>query len=70
MSKNAIHKKTFLTWVAIYPVITLIFVFFGDWLMLMPLALRTLVLALILVPLLSYVLLPFLFNYFDRWINS
>lgn len=69
MNKNSQHKRAFLTWLAIYPVITLIFILFGNLLIQLPLALRTLVLTLILVPLLSYVLLPLLFRIFAKWLN-
>lgn len=69
MNKNSQHKRAFLTWLAIYPVITLLFILFGNQLIKLPLALRTLILTLILVPLLSYVLLPLLFRIFAKWLN-
>ena len=70
MNKNIHHKRTVLTWLAIYPAITLLFWAFGDELLQIPLPLRTLVLTLILVPLLSYVLVPFLHRLFAQWLNS
>jgi antibiotic biosynthesis monooxygenase (ABM) superfamily enzyme len=64
------HKRTFLTWLAIYPVITILFWLFGNLLMKIPLAIRTLILTLVLVPLLSYIILPFYHKVFDKWLNK
>jgi antibiotic biosynthesis monooxygenase (ABM) superfamily enzyme len=50
---------TILVWVSIYPLITLVFVFFGEYLLILPLLLRTFVLTLFLVPSMVFVLLPF-----------
>ncbi len=61
-------KTALLIWLAIYPSITLIFLLFGDRLLLMPPALRTLVLTLVLVPLMVFVLLPALQKLFARWL--
>jgi antibiotic biosynthesis monooxygenase (ABM) superfamily enzyme len=61
-------KTAILIWVAIYPSITTLFLVFGDQLMLLPAAVRTLVLTLILVPLMVFVLLPALQKLFARWL--
>jgi antibiotic biosynthesis monooxygenase (ABM) superfamily enzyme len=61
-------KTAVLIWVAIYPSITTLFLVFGDQLMLLPAAVRTLVLTLILVPLMVFVLLPALQKLFARWL--
>jgi antibiotic biosynthesis monooxygenase (ABM) superfamily enzyme len=61
-------KTAVLIWVAIYPSITTLFLVFGDQLLLLPPALRTLVLTLILVPLMVFVLLPALQKLFARWL--
>ncbi|MBX2925727.1 MAG: NAD-dependent epimerase/dehydratase family protein [Chitinophagaceae bacterium] len=70
MSKSIQHKKTFLTWLAIYPIITILLWLFGEYLLQIPLPLRTLVLTLVLVPLLSYVVLPFYNKIFSKWLNK
>jgi len=70
MSNNIQHKRAFLTWLAIYPVITLLFWLFGDLLIKIPLVFRTLILTLGLVPLLSYVILPFYYKVFNKWLNN
>lgn len=48
----------FVVWVSIYPLITLVFYFFGKELMMLPLLIRTLVLTLFVVPVMIYILLP------------
>ena len=62
-------KMALLIWLAIYPCITLLFLFFGERLVLLPVPLRTLVVTLILVPLLSFVLLPALQKLFAGWLR-
>lgn len=52
-------KTTLIVWIAIYPTITAIQYFFGEYLMAFPLAIRSLILTLILVPLMVYMLIPF-----------
>ena len=70
MSKHLHHKRTFLIWLAIYPMVTLVFGFFGDVLMQLPLMLRTLFLTLIVVPMASYVVIPFYQKIFAKWLNK
>lgn len=64
------HKRAFLVWLAIYPLVTLLFYLLGDLLLLVPLPLRTLVLTLIAVPLMSYLILPFYQKLFAKWLNK
>jgi len=52
-------KSSFIIWISIYPSITSIMILFGEDLAKLPIALRTLVLTIILVPLMVYVLVPF-----------
>jgi len=64
-------KMAILIWIAIYPTITLIFLFFGkDLLQIHPLPLRTLVLTLVVVPLMTYILIPFLQKLLGNWLNK
>jgi antibiotic biosynthesis monooxygenase (ABM) superfamily enzyme len=70
MNNNIQHKRAFLTWLAIYPVITILFWLFGDLLIKIPLVIRTLILTLALVPLLSYIILPFYHKVFTKWLNG
>lgn len=64
------HKRAFLVWLAIYPLVTLLFYLLGDLLLLVPLPLRTLALTLIAVPLMSYLILPFYQKLFAKWLNK
>lgn len=52
-------KQSFIIWISIYPAILLVQIAFGDWLIELPLWLRSMVLTLVLVPLMVYVLVPF-----------
>lgn len=63
-------KITALTWVGIYPLITLILWFFGENLSHIILPLRTLLLTLILVPLMTLLVMPFLRKIFGPWLQS
>lgn len=64
------HKMAFLTWLAVYPLITAIFYFFSEELMAMPLLLRTLVLTIIMVLMLSYVFMPTLSKRLKNWLHK
>jgi antibiotic biosynthesis monooxygenase (ABM) superfamily enzyme len=63
------YKTALLIWIAIYPSINILFLLLGDWLMTIPLLLRTLVLTGILVPLMVFVLLPVLSKVFAKWLH-
>ncbi len=64
------HKRVFLIWLAIYPLITVLFYLLGDYLLRYPLMIRTLVLTLIAVPLAAYIILPFYYRIFHKWLNE
>jgi antibiotic biosynthesis monooxygenase (ABM) superfamily enzyme len=64
------HKRTFLIWLSIYPLITVLFYALGGWIKDFPLPLKTLVLTAIAVPIVSYILLPFYHKIFSKWLNS
>jgi len=70
MSKNDRHKRAFLTWLAIYPLITALFWLLGNSLAHYPLAMRTFVLTGLAVPLVSYVILPLYTRLFTNWLNQ
>lgn len=70
MNNNSKHKRAFLVWLAIYPLVTLLFYLLGDFLMQFPLPARTLILTLIAVPAMAYVILPFYHKVFDKWLNK
>jgi antibiotic biosynthesis monooxygenase (ABM) superfamily enzyme len=64
------HKRAFMIWLAIYPLITIIFLLLGDYLLKLPVPLRTFVLTAVIVPLMVYVILPFYNKVFDKWLNG
>ncbi len=63
-------KTALLIWLAIYPSITLLVLVFGQHLARLPLMLRTLVMTAILVPLMVFVLLPWLQKLFATWLRK
>lgn len=64
-------KMAILVWIAVYPTITLIFLIFGKWISVInPLPLRTLSITLVLVPLMVFVLIPFLNKIFSKWLQK
>lgn len=52
------YKMVAVTWLAVYPLITLILVLFGPLLGVLPMLLRTLVLTAVMVTLMTYVIMP------------
>ncbi|MDW8848933.1 hypothetical protein SD960_02420 [Flavobacterium sp. MMLR14_040] len=64
------HKTAFLSWLAIYPVMNIVSYFFDDVLMQVPLLFRTLILSAILVPLMTYVIMPLYTALFKKWLEK
>lgn len=63
-------KTAMLIWLAIYPLITLIFFLFEDWLIKIPLVFRTLLLTMIAVPMMFYIILPFYNKLLHNWLKK
>lgn len=62
-------KMAIVIWLAIYPLITLIFVIIGKQLILIdPLPLRTLIITLIAVPIMVFILIPTLQKLLHNWL--
>ena len=70
MGQNTKHKRAFLIWLAIYPLITLLFYLLGDFVFQFPIPVRTLIITLIAVPTVVYVILPIYQRIFDKWLNN
>jgi len=69
--KNSLkHKTTLLSWLAIYPVINIVSYFFDGLLMQIPQLIRTLLLSAILVPLMTYVIMPIYTQLFKKWLEK
>ncbi len=62
------YKMVAVTWLAVYPLITPILVLFGPLLGLLPMLLRTLVLAAVIVTLITYVIMPRTTRLFSSWL--
>lgn len=69
-SKNGKHKMAFIIWLAIYPLITVLYHFSGAYLQPLPTALRTLVLTVVAVPVMVYLLVPMLSRFFRVWLEK
>jgi antibiotic biosynthesis monooxygenase (ABM) superfamily enzyme len=63
------HKLAFLTWVGAYPVITVILVVLGPAMATWPLALRTLVVSVLMVGVLSWLVMPGLTRLLRPWLT-
>jgi antibiotic biosynthesis monooxygenase (ABM) superfamily enzyme len=67
--KNERHKRTFISWLAIYPLITIILYLAQGMLGDIPLALKTMLITLVVVPLMSYLVMPFYNRIFRKWLE-
>ncbi|MEJ1238382.1 hypothetical protein WBG78_09645 [Chryseolinea sp. T2] len=70
MKKHEQHKRAFIIWLAIYPLITILMISLGEHLAPFPLYIRTLVTTLIAVPVMFYGLIPLLNKVFYAWLNN
>lgn len=62
------YKMTLVSWLALYPAVSIIFLVFGDLLQPVPLLLRTMIITGFLMPLMSYVLMPRFTRWFAFWL--
>ena len=62
------YKMTVVSWLALYPTVTLIFWLFGGQLAQIPLLLRTFLVTAVVMPLMSYVLMPRFTRWFAFWL--
>jgi len=62
------YKMALVTWLAVFPLITLISAIFQQVLMVLPLVLRVAVVTAIVVPTLTYVLMPQMTRLFASWL--
>jgi antibiotic biosynthesis monooxygenase (ABM) superfamily enzyme len=68
--KTSRHKLALLSWLVIYPLITGIFLLFNQPLMQLALPLRTLILTIVLVGLMSYIIMPWLTKKLNKWLTD
>ena len=62
------YKMALVTWLAVFPLISLIFALFGPLLSQLPTLLRTLVLTAVMVSLMTYVIMPRMTRLFSFWL--
>lgn len=56
----SVHRRALITWLAVYPTITVVLGLLGPATAPLPLALQTLILTVIVVPVAAYALIPVL----------
>lgn len=61
-------KMTIVSWLALYPAVTLVFILFGDLLAKVPLLFRTMLVTIVVMLLMSYVLMPRMTRWFAFWL--
>ena len=61
-------KQAVITWVAVYPALTVTLAVLGPMMESWPLPLRTLLVTLLLVPIVVYVIVPLLTRVFRGWL--
>ena len=64
------YKQAIVTWLGVYPALTLILALLGPAIESWPLPLRTLLVSLVMVVALMWVILPFLMRVFQRWLHG
>jgi antibiotic biosynthesis monooxygenase (ABM) superfamily enzyme len=62
------YKMAIVTWLAVFPVVAVIFSLFGQWLNLLPTLLRTLVFTVVMITLMTYVVMPRMTRLFSFWL--
>lgn len=63
-------KFAVMVWIAIYPAITLVSFLLGDKIQNLPIAIRTLIMTLILVPIMVFILLPLFAKIMNNWLHK
>jgi antibiotic biosynthesis monooxygenase (ABM) superfamily enzyme len=62
------YKMAIVTWLAVFPVVVIIFAMFGQWLNLLPTLVRALVFTAVMVTLMTYVIMPRMTRLFSFWL--
>lgn len=64
-------KMAIVVWLAIYPLITIVFLLFGKYLVqINPIPLRTLIMTVILVPLMVFLVMPMIQKLLKNWLTQ
>jgi antibiotic biosynthesis monooxygenase (ABM) superfamily enzyme len=62
------YKMVVVTWLGVFPIVTVIFSVFGQWLNTLPTLVRTLVFTAVMVTLMTYVVMPRMTRLFSSWL--
>jgi antibiotic biosynthesis monooxygenase (ABM) superfamily enzyme len=62
------YKMVVVTWLGVFPIVSVIFSLFGQWLNLLPTLVRTLVFTVVMVTLMTYVIMPRMTRLFAFWL--
>ncbi len=62
------YKMVIVTWLGVFPIVTILFSVFGHWLNLLPTLVRTLVFTAVMVTLMTYVVMPRMTRLFSFWL--
>jgi len=62
------YKMVVVTWLGVFPIVTILFSVFGHWLNLLPTLVRTLVFTAVMVTLMTYVVMPRITRLFSFWL--
>ncbi len=63
-------KMAIVTWIAVYPLITLLLLVLGPFILDLPIPIVTLILSVTLVSLLTFVVMPLLMRAFGPWLRA
>jgi hypothetical protein len=61
-------KMAIIIWLAIYPLITIIFLLFNNQILLINPMLRTLAITVVVVPIMVFILIPNYTKFFSKWL--
>lgn len=68
-ARPPLYKEAILTFIGIYPLIMAFMGLFGPAIQKLPLWLNNLIVCLVLVPLLTFVIMPLLHKLFGKWLK-
>lgn len=63
-------RMTLVSWLALYPIVTVIFWLYGDFLATLNLPVRTFLVTIVVIFTMSYVAMPRFTKWFHKWIFS
>jgi uncharacterized protein len=62
------YKMAVVTWLGVFPIVTVIYSLFGQWMSLLPPLVRALVFTVVMITLMTYVIMPRMTRLFSFWL--